>query len=360
MIGSMRDRARELLTPLTAVAAAILVLNLLSWSFGQAPIHTLMTAAAGSWGTLYGIGQVLFKATPLLLAGIAVDVALRAGMFNIGVEGQIAVGSLTGAVVALLVPPWMPRLAAVPLVLFASAFAGGLWAAIPAYMRVVLGAHEVITTIMLNRIADAIIAMLMTSALALPGTVRTADMPPNTLLPRFQSWSSGFNGSAASLAFPLAVGTLALVFLWLRRTRSGRETQWVGLNEHACAAEGIPVGRRRFAALTLSGAMGGLAAAGTVLGYKGYYEMGLGAGVGFGGIAVAFLGRGNPIGLLLAALLFGTLAQAGLAINAQVPREAMGVLEAVVIIVTALAATSGAAKLASRTPPAVRHQESKP
>ncbi len=348
----IRKRAREWLTPLTAVAAAILVLNILSWSFGQAPASTLSTAVAGSWGTLYGIGQVLFKATPLLLAGIAVDVALRAGMFNIGVEGQIAVGSVAAAAFALLIPPSLPAVVAVPLVLTVGALAGGFWAAIAGAMRVMFGAHEVITTIMLNRIADAIIAVLLTSALALPGTVRTADMPANTLLPRLQAISAGFKGSAASLAFPLSIVVLAAVFLWLRHTRSGREVQWVGLNEHACAAEGVPVRWRRFAAMSLSGAIGGLAASGTVLGYKGYYEMGLGAGVGFGGIAVAFLGRGNPVGLLLAALLFGTLAQAGLAINAQVPREAMGVLEAVVIIVTALAARAGVSEptTAARTP----------
>jgi simple sugar transport system permease protein len=91
----------------------------------------------------------------------------------------------------------------------------------------------------------------------------------------------------------------------------------------------------------LSGAIASLAMAGTVLGYKGYYEIGLGAGVGFGGIAVAFLGRGHPVGLLLAALLFGTLAQAGLVINAQVPKEATGILEAVVIIAVALASRAG-------------------
>lgn len=342
------DRGRGVLTPLTAVAAAILALNLLSFAFGQSPWSTLAAAAAGSWGTPYGVGQVLFKATPLLLAGIAVDVALRAGMFNIGVEGQLAVGSLAGALTALLMPAWLPAPIAVALVLASSAAAGGGWAAIAGAMRVRFGAHEVISTIMLNRIADALLAVLMTAFFALPGSVRTADIPSNTRIPRLQSLGLAFNGSAASLAFPLAVLVLAAVGFWLRKTRSGREVVWIGINEHACAAEGIPVGSRRMLAMTLSGAIAGLAAAGTVLGYKGYYEMGLGAGAGFGGIAVAFLGRGNPVGLLLAALLFGTLAQAGLAINAQVPKEAMGILEAVVIIAAALAGRAATSPQAPR------------
>jgi simple sugar transport system permease protein len=111
----------------------------------------------------------------------------------------------------------------------------------------------------------------------------------------------------------------------------------VGGNPVACAAERLPVGRRLVQALVLSGAIAGLASCGTVLGYKGYYEAGLGSGAGFGGLAVALLGRGSPVGLVLAALFFGTLAQGGLAINAHVPMEAMDVLQGVVIVAVALA-----------------------
>jgi simple sugar transport system permease protein len=336
-VTSKRTWLLELRTPVAAIAAAVLVLNLLSWGFGQAPLSTLMTALAGSWGTTYGIGQVLFKATPLLLAGIAVDLALRAGLFNIGVEGQIAVGSLAGTVVAVALPAALPAVVALPVTLIAAAAAGACWAALAGWMRTRFGAHEVITTIMLNRIADAMVAMVMTAWLALPATVRTKDIAPGAAVPRLESIVDAFAGSAASWAFPMSVLVLVGVTLWLRRSRVGREVVWVGHNERACAAEGIPVARRKTLAMGLSGAIAALAMAGTVLGYKGYYEIGLGAGVGFGGIAVAFLGRGKPLGLLLAALLFGTLAQAGLVINAQVPKEATGILEAVVIITVALA-----------------------
>ncbi len=332
----------ELRTPLAAVATAVLVLNLLSWGFGEAPWATLLTAAAGSWGTVYGIGQVLFKATPLLLAGIAVDLALRAGLFNIGVEGQIAIGSLAGTLVAIVLPPGLPTIVAVPITLVAAAASGALWAGVAGWMRARFGAHEVITTIMLNRIADALVAMIMTSWLALPGTVRTPDIAPSTSLPRLEALFDALSGSAVSWAFPASLLVLVGVYGWLRHSRLGRELVWVGHNEKACAAEGIPVGRRKILAMALSGAIAALAMAGMVLGYKGYYEIGLGAGVGFGGIAVAFLGRGRPLGLLLAALVFGTLAQAGLVINAKVPKEATGILEAVVIITIALSSRAAA------------------
>lgn len=324
-------------TPFVAMATAVLVLNLLSWGFGEAPLETLATAAAGSWGTVYGIGQVLFKATPLLLAGIAVDLALRAGLFNIGVEGQISMGSLAGAVAAVFLPAWLPAIVAVPLVLLVAMAAGASWAGIAGWMRSRFGAHEVISTIMLNRIADALVAMAMTAWLALPGTVRTRDVIAGARLPQLDGLIPAFGGSAVSWAFPASVVVLVATYAWLFRSRTGREIVWVGRNERACEAEGIPVARRKILAMALSGAIAALAMASTVLGYKGYYEIGLGAGVGFGGIAVAFLGRGQPLGLLFAALVFGTLSQAGLVINARVPKEATGILEAVVIITIALA-----------------------
>jgi simple sugar transport system permease protein len=125
------------------------------------------------------------------------------------------------------------------------------------------------------------------------------------------------------------------VYRWLERSNAGREMQWVGQNPRACLARGIPVATRQVQAMLLSGALAGLVIAPMVLGYKGYYELGLGAGAGFSGIAVAMVGRHGPVQLVVAALVFGTLAQAGLAINAWIPKEAMGVLEALVILLVA-------------------------
>jgi simple sugar transport system permease protein len=144
------------------------------------------------------------------------------------------------------------------------------------------------------------------------------------------------HGSAVNAALPLALVVTMLVAAWLRWFRVGREVVLVGRGPRACAAEHIPVARRLAAALLLSGAIAGLAAVGPVLGYKGYFESGLGAGAGFGGIAVALIGRGHPLGLVFAALLFGTLEQGGLAINAQVPMEVATVVQGIVIAVVAL------------------------
>jgi len=322
---------------LLALAGALLVFNLLAALFGQAPLAMLRDAFVGTWGTAYGIGQVLFKATPLMLTGLAFHVALRSGLFNIGSEGQLALASLAGAFVGTQLPAGLPWPLALPIVLATAIAVGAGYAAIAGVMRARLGVHEIISGIMLNRCADVFLPWVLVAGLGATG-VRTADIVGGTRLPALDQWVGAFAGSAASLAFPLAVLITIATYVYLERSQRGREMAWVGKGADACEAQGIPVARRRVEAMLLSGALAGLAITGTVLGYKGYYELGLGAGAGFSGIAVAMVGRSGPLALITAALVFGTLAQAGLAINASLPKEAMGVLEAVVILLVAAAA----------------------
>ncbi|MBM4358361.1 MAG: ABC transporter permease [Deltaproteobacteria bacterium] len=322
---------------LLALAGALVVMNLASFGFGEAPLETLGRIWAGTWGTPYGIGQVLFKAIPLLFTGVAFGVALRAGLFNIGSEGQLAMASLAAGFFASKLGAGLPWVVALPLVVAVAALVGGAFAAIAGAMRAKLGVHEIITSIMLNRSADVFLPWALAVGLSVDG-VRTAPVAEGARVPPLERWFPSFTGSAASLAFPTAVIVAFAVHAWTRRSRIGRELEWVGQAATVCEAQGIDVARRRMQAMVLSGAIGGLTMMGTVLGYKGYYELGLGAGAGFSGIAVAMLGRGGPVQLTLAALLFGTLAQAGIAINARVPRDAMGVIEAVVILLMGAAA----------------------
>jgi len=310
----------------------------LVWLYGASPHAMAALLFEGTWGTSYGAGQVLFKATPLLFTGIAVDLALRAGLFNIGAEGQLAVGSLAAGVVGAHVPTSTPALLALPLALAAAMAAGALWAVVPAIFKGRFGAHEVISTIMMNRIADSVVGLALgAGGLALAGSVRTAEVAPGARMPRLETWLPALKGSAASFALFFGIAATFLVTQSYRRTRFGREIGLIGMNARAMAAEKVPVRARIEQALIVSGALAGAASLGTVLGYKGYFEEGLGAGAGFGGLAVALLGRGSAIGLVLAALLFGTLQQGGLAVNAFVPKELMDVLTGVVICAVALA-----------------------
>ena len=335
----MTSRARAgIQATVAGVAAGWLAFALLVWIYGDSPRELAGQLLAGTWGMAYGVGQVLSKATPLLLTGVAVDLALRAGLFNIGAEGQLAVAGLAAGAVGAALPPGTPAWIALPAVVAAAPLAGAAWACVPAVLRARFGAHEVISTIMMNRIAGAAVGLALARGLAVPGTVRTPDVVPGARLPRLEAFGlPSLHGSAVSLALPLALVVTGLVAVGLARSRIGRETVLVGLSPSACAAEGIPVARRIGVALVVSGAVAGLASLAPVLGSNGYYESGMGAGAGFGGIAVALLGRGNPAGLILAALLFGTLEQGGLVINARVPMEVTVLLQAVIIVAVALA-----------------------
>jgi simple sugar transport system permease protein len=289
------ERAGRAALPIVAtLAGMIVVLNLLSFAFGVAPLATLRLAAAGSWGTPYGIGQVLFKATPLIFTGLSFEVALRAGLFNIGAEGQLALAALVAGVVGARLPAGTPWPVALVIEIAVAAATGAFVALAPAAMRARLGVHEIISTIMMNRIVDGVMPFALVTLLA-AANLRTADIPKGAQLPKLDRFVSALDGSAASLAFPVAVALAFGVGAWLERSRIGREIGWIGKNAEACRAEGIPVARRLVQAMLLSGALAGLVMSATVLGYKGYEELGLGAGAGFTGIAVSLLGRGRPM-----------------------------------------------------------------
>jgi len=329
---------RSLPAAIAGLAIGWLAFCLMVWLYGASPRVVAVLLFEGTWGTSYGAGQVLFKATPILFTGIAVDLALRAGLFNIGAEGQLAMGSLAAAVVGASLPASTPALVALPAVLVAAMAAGAAWALVPALLKGRFGAHEVISTIMMNRVADSAVGLALgAGGLALTGTVRTREVVVGARLPRLEVIFGALRGSAASVALVLGVIAVVVVVESYRRTRFGRELGLIGQNARAMEAERVPVNRRLGQALVASGALAGAASLGTVLGYKGYFEEGLGAGVGFGGLAVALLGRGSVGGLVFAALLFGTLQQGGLAVNASVPKELMDVLTGVVVCAVALA-----------------------
>lgn len=317
-----------------ALAGMVLALNLISLGFGQAPIDTLRRAFEGTWGTPYGIGQVLFHAAPLVLTGLAFHVAFRAGLFNIGAEGQLALASLTGAVVAGKLPAGTPAPIALFAALSAAMLVGVLAAAVPTLLRARLGVHEIISFFMMNRIAEVLVPWLLVTVIG-AAALRTVDGVPGVA--HLDAVFPSLGGSAASAAFPIAVALAFGVHELLRRTRAGREMRWVGLNPDACRAEGIHVRRRLVQAGLLSGALAAAAMIPIGLGNKGYFNVGFSAGAGFTGIAVALLGRGRPLGIVLAAILFGTLEQAGLTLNAVVPKDAMLVLQAVAILLVASA-----------------------
>jgi simple sugar transport system permease protein len=325
-----------LLPPLVALLVAIVVGDLLILTFGQSPAAVYRLLIEGTWGNPYGIGQVLYKATTLTFTGLAVALGIRAGLFNIGAEGQLAAGGFLAAVIGLLLPAATPALVAGVLCAIGAAAGGGAVGAVPGILRARFGAHEVITTIMLNFVVLALLGWLISAHLAVPESLHTAEIRAGGAT-RLADLFPAFHGSAANLTLLVALVAAAATSFYLFRTRRGYELRAVGLQPDAAEYGGVDVAGVRFRALTLSGALAGLGGINFVLGYKHYYEEGFAAGSGFLGIAVALVGRNNPWGVVIAALLFATLSQGGLAVNALVPKQMVDVLQAVVILAVATA-----------------------
>ena len=323
------------LAPVIALLIAALVGDVLILSFGQSPSEVYRLLIEGTWGNAYGFGQVLYKATTLTFTGLSVALGLRAGLFNIGAEGQLAAGGFAAAMVGLMLPAGTPALLAVPLCMVGAFAGGGVVGAVPGALKARFGASEVIVTIMLNFIVLAFLNWIVAAKLHVGESLHTPTINSGAL-PRLSDVAPAFHGSAANATILLALATAVAVGWFLFRTRTGYDLRATGLQPDAAEYGGISVAREHFRALTLAGAIAGLGGVNYVLGYKQYYEEGFAAGAGFLGIAVALVGRNHPAGVPLAALLFATISQGGLAVNAIVPKQMVEVLTAVVIIAVAV------------------------
>ena len=318
------------LAPVAAIAVALAIGGVFIAAIGQNPFEIYGVMLRESLATGYGLGQTLFRATPLVFTGLAVALGFRAGMFNIGTEGQLYLGGFAAAMVGATFAGW-PSWLLLPLAMLAAASAGAAWGAIPGVLKARFGSHEVINTIMLNFISFALVAWFGRSVYQ-TATVRTAEIGAGAVIPRLGDFLPAFKGTPANLSLVVALAMAVATGVLLFRTRRGYELRAVGLNAPAAEYGGISVGGAQIVAMALSGALAGLGGINFVLGYKHYFEQGFSAGAGFLGIAVALLGRNHPAGVIIAALFFGALSYAGLVINERVPRELVDILQGLVIL----------------------------
>jgi ABC-type uncharacterized transport system permease subunit len=321
---------RELQAAAIAMLASIAVGSLLMLIAGKAPGHVWWAMITRTASDPYSLGQVLYKATALTLTGLSVALALDAGLFNIGAEGQLTAGVLACATVGAALPEGTPSIIAIPFCLAAAAAAGGAIGAAIGVLRVTRGAHEVITSIMLNVIVGGFALWLGNAVLFRGGTTRGPAIIETAQLPQL-----GLGGSSANLSIVLAIAAVAAMW-WLRsRTTWGRAWRAVGHDPEAARSVGISVGRTQIYVMIGAGALAGLAAANFVMGHKHAFEEGLGRGTGLLGIAAALLGRMHPVGIAIAALLLGFLSSGGLAIGDLVPKELTEMLQGVVMLAVA-------------------------
>lgn len=316
----------ESIAPLAiAVVAAGIVLAVA----GHSPAEVYQLLLVESFGGTRRIAATLAAATPLILTGLATAVAFRAGVFNVGVEGCVYVGGLAAAYVGFTFIQ-LPSPVLIPLALLAGLVVGSMWMLVPGVLKARLEVDEVVTTLMLNFIAISFTVYLVNGPLLAPGSANSATpmivdagrlprlMPPSTL----------------NIGFLIAVALLLLYWLWGNRTALGFETRVAGMNARFATASGIDVPSLVIKMMLLSGAIGGLAGAIHAQGSVGRFVAGFSPGYGFTGIAVALLGRGNALGMFLAAILFGALATSGATIQlfSDVPIEIVNILQGMVMI----------------------------
>lgn len=277
----------------------------------------------------YPVLESLVAATPYIFAGLAVAVGFRCGLFNIGAEGQLFVGATCSAFVGYAFTG-LPAIVHIPLALLAGAAGGAAWAMLPAILKAKVGAHEVINTMMMNYIAFRLSEWLLNGPMMRPGgtTPVSPNIAPSAELPRFFADPLRFH-----LGFFIALGVAAFVWWFLFRTTWGFELRTVGASPEAAKYAGMSLTRNYLIAFGLSGALAGLAGANEVLGVNHNLALAFSAGYGFDSIALALLGNSHPLGVVLSALLFGTLRSGGTRMQnvAGIPVDIISVVQALVI-----------------------------
>ena len=308
--------ADVLLVPLASVATAFVIGGLVVAAIGVNPWSATRELVAGSLGDSEAIGFTLYYATDFIFTGLAVAIAFQAGLFNIGAEGQAYVAGLGVALVCLhggALPPWF----LIPLGAIAAAAFGAAWAVVPGILQAKRGSHIVITTIMFNWLASTLMAYLLVNGLRAPGSMQaeTAAFPPAATVPSIHAVLAALGIETAStplnLSFLLALGCALATWIFVWRTRLGYELRTVGANPAAARYGGISPARITILVMALSGALAAGVAINEVMGVQNRLLLDFTAGYGFVGIAVALMGRGHPLGVVLASLLFGMLYQGG-------------------------------------------------
>ena len=331
---------RELLFPLIAVLCAFLVGAIVVLFIGDSPVETyrLLLGSAFSWPD--GIGYTLFFATPLIFTGLAVAVALRGGLLNIGAEGQLYVAAFATAWVGIKLASF-PAVLLVPLCCVAAIAAGAVWGAIPGLLKARFGSHEVINTIMLNFIAVALVGYLTQYHYRIPGDpiMESAPIGNAAHIARLGRFVPGLpERIPLNFAFLLALLASWLVYVLLWKTKWGYEIRATGQNPAAAEYGGVSIRRQVVLTMAISGALAGMVGINEVLGYRYRYYDGFSDNYGFTGIAVALLGRNHPLGVIVAALLFAVLQRGGVPVDAftqLVSKDIVLILQALVILFVA-------------------------
>ena len=327
--------------PLVNLLAALVVSGIIILMIGENPFHALGVMIKGAFYYKGAIGYTLFYTTNFIFTGLAVAVAFHALLFNIGGEGQAAIGGLGVGMVALLLDTTLPAFLVVIIAIISAFIFGGIWGAIPGYLQAKRGSHIVITTIMFNFIAASIMVWLLAGMLMAPGQMspETRSFADGVALAKIHNLFAlmGINVAKSPLNLSFVVALLASVGVWILiwRSRLGYAIRATGFSTKAAIYGGHQPTRIIIITMAISGGLAGLMALNEILGVQHRVILNFTAGYGFTGIAVALMGRNHPVGILFASLLFGALYQGGAELDFEfqtITREMVIMIQGLIIL----------------------------
>ncbi|MBT4267404.1 MAG: ABC transporter permease [Deltaproteobacteria bacterium] len=326
--------------PVVSVFAAMLVGAVLIFAVGENPLVVYWIFFKNSLFSLNGIGYTLFYATPLIFTGLSVAFGFRCGLFNIGAEGQLYVAAMAVTLSAIWMDGWSAWIV-IPVCLTVSVVAGGIWGGIPGLLKARFGGHEVINTIMMNLIAFSLVNYLVVGPFHREGTqiLETDFIPVAARIPRVHELIPIIPKTLPlNMGFVVALLACLVTYLILWKTRWGYEIRAVGISNSVSKYAGINVNKNMVMAMFIAGGFAGMVAIPEVMGYRYTFHDSFSAGVGFIGIAVALLGRNHPVGVILAALLFGALIRGSLFLDLNfdnLSKDLVMVLQGVIVLFVA-------------------------
>ena len=312
--------ASAIALPLLNLLSALLVAAGVIYLLGESPIESLQILINAAVLDPEGLGYTLFYAATFIFTGLSVSVAMQAGLFNIGSEGQMYIGGLGLTLLILALDAHLSGWILIPLAIASSAIFGAAWAFLPGYLQAKRGSHVVVTTIMFNFIAanlmNYLIILMIPDGQQNPASRLFAD---SSWLPKLNSVFPVLGETPLNISFILAILALVIYGVAVWRTTWGYQLRATGLNQHAAHYAGISIKKTIIVTMMISGALAGLAAVNSVMGSTHYLNLNFPAGAGFIGIAIALMGRQHPIGIFLSSILFGALIQGGFDLSLEKP-----------------------------------------
>ena len=323
--------------PILNLLSALLVAALVIYLLGESPVESMGILINSAVINPEGLSYTLFYASTFIFTGLAVSIAMQAGLFNIGAEGQMYFAGLGLTLAMLAFDNSLPMWVLIPVGMIGAALFGALWAFLPGYLQAKRGSHVVVTTIMFNYIAGALMNTVIVKYLVPAGEQNPASRAFSAAaeMPRLNQWFPILGETPLNISFFLAILALVIYGVMVSRSSWGFKLRATGLNKHAAHYAGIRISKMIIVVMLISGALAGLGSVNSIMGSTHYLSLNFVGGAGFIGIAIALMGRQHPVGIFLSAVLFGALTQGGFDLSLEkqnIPPETVILVQGLIIL----------------------------